>query len=129
MMFPEVGKYFADMSCMFVRVPRKDKYVVQVNHYEFVKEVGKYTVHEVLESRRSIGKTEMHDHEIERAILSLERGLPFITWSDANEIIGCSKIDLGVDIQMVKAIEEVWDEWQWITILFGDSIEATPIDT
>ena len=128
MMFPEAGEYFADVSGMFVGVPRKDKYVIQVNHYEFVKEVGKDAVHEALESCRSIGKTKMHDHEIERAILSLESGLPFVTWSDANEVVGCLKINLGVNIRMAKAIKEVWDERQWITILFGDSIEATPVN-
>ena len=96
MMFPEAGEYFADVSCTFVGVPRKDKYVVQVNHYEFVEEVGKDAVHEALESGRSISKTEMHGHEIERAILSSESGLPFVTWSDANEVVGSSKIDLGV---------------------------------
>ena len=67
----------------------------------------------------------MHDHE---AILCLKCGLPFVAWSDANKVVGSLKVNLGEDGGMVKAIEEVWDEWQWITIFFGDSIEATPVN-
>ena len=55
-------------------------------------------------------------------------GLPFIAWSNANKVVGSLKVDLGEDSGMVKAIKEVWDEWQWIMIFFGDSIEAMPVD-
>ena len=40
-MFPQTGEYFVDVSCMFVRIPRKNKYVIQINHYEFVEGLEK----------------------------------------------------------------------------------------
>ena len=71
----------------------------------------------------------MLDHEIERAILCLECGLPLVAWSDVNKVVGSSKVNLGEDGGMAKAIKEVWDEWQQIMIHFGDGIEAMPVNT
>jgi hypothetical protein len=70
----------------------------------------------------------VHNQEIEGAISGSEGSFPFITWSDTDEIVRTSKVDLGEDARVAEAIEEVRDEWKGIAIFSGDSVEATPID-
>jgi hypothetical protein len=51
----------------------------------------------MLERGGSIGEAEVHDQEIEGAILGSEGGFPFVTWSDMDEIVCTLKVDLGED--------------------------------
>ena len=107
----------------------KDKDVVQVYYDVLVEDVREDAIHEALEGGGSIGEAEMHDEEIEGAVASAEGGLPLVAWGDANEVVGSSEIDLGENLRVAEAIEEVWDERERVAILLGDLVEAAPIDT
>jgi hypothetical protein len=70
----------------------------------------------------------VHDQEIEGAISGSEGSFPFVTWSDTDEVVCASKVDLGEDTRVAEAIKEVRDERKGIVIFSGDSVEATPIN-
>jgi hypothetical protein len=61
-------------------------------------------------------------------VAGMEGSLPFITWGDADEVVGSSKVNLGEDVQVAEAIKEVRDEQKGIVVLLGDSVEALPIN-
>ncbi len=86
------------MVAVFVNQVQKDQNVVEVDDDKEVRHVLEDVVHEVLKSSRGIGKSHGHDQEFERAIACLERGLPFMTSSDADIVVACTQIKLGVDL-------------------------------
>jgi len=53
-------KYFFYMSVMFGHVSQVDEYIIQIDHITDIQKIGENVVHESLEGRRSIGKTEGH---------------------------------------------------------------------
>ena len=61
--------------------------------------------------------------------MSSKGSLPLIARGNANKVVSTSEVNLGKDLQIVEVIEEVWDEWKWISILAGDGIETMPVDT
>jgi hypothetical protein len=61
--------------------------------------------------------------------VSVEGGFPLIAWSNADEIVSTAEIDFGVDLRVAEVIEEVGNEGNGVTILLGDLVKATPVDT
>jgi hypothetical protein len=88
--FSEAGKDFTDVGLVFRSVLGEDEDIIQVHNNEAIKHVGEDGVHEALEGGRSICETDMHDHEIEGTVASLEGSLPFVTQSDMNKVIRTS---------------------------------------
>jgi len=86
-------------------------------------------IDEALERSWSIGESERHNKPFIGAIASAEGSFPFITWSDADQMVCMSEINLGVDGRAAGRIKEVGDEWKWITIFFGDFIETVEVHT
>jgi len=56
----EMLEYFFYMSVMFRHVIQVDEYIIQINHDTDIQKVRENVVHKLLESYRSIGKTEQH---------------------------------------------------------------------
>jgi len=83
----------------------------------------------VLESCGSIGKTEMHDLEIEGTIAGSEGCFPLISGSNTDEVVCTTEVNLGVDLGGAEAIEEIWNEGKWISIFLGDLVKTMPINT
>jgi len=82
---------------MFFRILGKNWDIIKINHYEVIKAVSEYSVHESLESSQSIGEAKMHDKEVKGTITSLEGGLPLVAGSYLDEIISAPEVDLGVN--------------------------------
>ena len=78
--------------------------IIQVYYYGDVNHVGKDVVHEPLETCRGIGEPLGHHQSLERPVLGLEGGLPFIAIGDADEVVGMSQVNLGVDPGLVQSI-------------------------
>jgi len=53
-------EYFFYMSVIFGHVSQVDEYIIQIDHITDIQKIGENVVHELLEGRRSIGKTEGH---------------------------------------------------------------------
>jgi lipoprotein-anchoring transpeptidase ErfK/SrfK len=58
-----------------------------------------------------------------------ERGFPFVTFGDTNEMKGMSEINFGVDASFPRSIEEVRNERKWISVLLGNTVKAPIINT
>jgi len=56
----ETLEYFFHMLVVLGHVIRVDKYIIQIDHDTDIQNVGENVVHESLEGRGSIGKTEGH---------------------------------------------------------------------
>ena len=56
----ETLEYFFYMLVMFRHVIQVDKYIIQIDHDTDIQKVRENVVHESLEGRGSIGKTEGH---------------------------------------------------------------------
>jgi len=48
------------MPVMFEHVIQIDEYIIQIDHNTDIQNIRENVVHELLEGRRSIGKTERH---------------------------------------------------------------------
>ena len=56
----ETLEYFFHMPVMLGHVIRVDKYIIQIDHDTDIQKVRENVIHELLEGRGSIGKTEGH---------------------------------------------------------------------
>jgi hypothetical protein len=51
-----------------------------------------------LKGHGGIGKSEGHHQPFKQAIVSVEGGLLFFTFCDANKVIGMTKVDFGIGV-------------------------------
>ena len=70
----------------------------------------------------------MHHLEFIRTISCMKCGLPFITFSDASQIVGPAEVNFCEDVHRVQVVEEVGNEWKRVTVLLGDSVEAAVVN-
>ena len=70
----------------------------------------------------------MHYLEIIRTIMHMKHCLPFITFSNADQIVGPAEVDFHEDMHGVQVVEEVGNEWKRVTVLLGDLVEAMVVD-
>ena len=71
--------------------------IIQVYYYGDVNHVGEEVVHEPLETRQGIGEPLRHHQPLKRPVPGPESGLPFVAIGDADEVVGMSQVDLGID--------------------------------
>ena len=78
--------------------------IIQVYDYGDVNHVSKDVVHEPLETCWGIGEPLGHHQPLKRPMLGPEGGLPFVAIGDADEVVGMSQVDLGVDLGLAQSI-------------------------
>jgi len=78
--------------------------VIKVYYHADIKHVGEDVVHEALEGAWGVGKAERHYQPLEGSVLGAEGGFPFVTFADANEMVGVPKIYLGIDTRLSGGI-------------------------
>ena len=59
----------------------------------------------------------------------MEGGLPFISFVDPDKVVCVLEIDLRKKLGLTRAIQEVGDAREWISVFLRDSIEASEVDT
>ena len=62
-------------------------------------------------------------------IAGTEGGLPFIPFVDPDKVVCVLEIDLSKELGLPRAIQEVGDAWEWVSVFLHDSIEALEVDT
>ena len=83
----------------------------------------------MLESSQSIGKAKRHNTPLEGTIAGMEGSLPFVPFMDLDKMVCMPEINLGKESGLSRAIQEVGDAWEWVSIFLCDSIEAPKVDT
>ena len=81
----------------------------------------------MLESCRSIGKSEGHNKPFKRTIVGSERSFPFITIHNTDKVIGMLEINGGIGTGFTRSGKEVGNEWKGISVFFGYFIETSEI--
>ena len=56
-----------------------------------------------------------------------EGSLPFVTSSDADQMVCMSEVDLGVDLGTAWSIMEVGDTWKWVAVFLRDLVESSEV--
>ena len=82
----------------------------------------------MLESDRSIGETEGHNTPLEGTIAGTEGSLPFVPFMDPDKVVCVPEIDLREELGLTRAIQEVGDAREWVTVFLCDSIEALEVN-
>ena len=82
---------------MLLRIIGVYQDIIQVYYYGVINHVGEDVIHEPLETRWGIGEPLGHHQPLERPIPGPESGLPFVAIGDADEVVGMSQVDLGID--------------------------------
>ena len=61
--------------------------------------------------------------------MCLKCGFPFISFLDADKVVGMLEVEHSVDTSLSGRLEKVRDEQKWILIFLRDFVEAAEIDT
>ena len=83
----------------------------------------------MLESGRCIGKSKGHYTPLVRSVTGPEGGLWLVTFSDADEVVSVSEINLCIHMGFPRSIQQVSDKRKWVVIFLHDPIETTEVDT
>ena len=100
----ESGKDFPDMGRVLLRIVGVYQDIIQVYNYGDVNHIGEDVVHEPLETRWIVGEPLGQHQPLERPIPGPEGGFPFIAIGDADEVVGMSQVDFGVDPGLSRSI-------------------------
>ena len=84
-----------------------DEDVIEVDHNTHVQHVNIDAIDKVLECGGGISETKRHYQPLEGAIAGTEGGLPFVSISDADQMICILEIELGVDLSFAWGFEQV----------------------
>ena len=117
------------MFTVLFHVVGVDEDVIQVDKDAYIEHVGEDVIHEVLKSCWCISQTEGHNTPFKSAIVGVEGGFPFITFTDLNKVVGMLQVDFGIYRGLLWAVKEVGDAWKWISVFLGDFIERLKVGT
>src|SRR5467141_5148160 len=119
----------SDVNPMIFKGVGEDEDIVEVDHYEDVSHVSEDVIHEGLERSRSIGESNRHNQEFERAILGVKCCVPLMARGDANIVVASPQVELSVDLGTAKLVKEVGDKRDRVPILPGELVEIPEVDT
>ena len=118
----EVSEDFVDVFLMGLEVLGVYQDVIQIDDNADIEEIHEDAIDESLESRGSICQAEGHDIPLEGTIPSAERGFPFITFCNADQVVRMVEINLRVDLDLARGIEEVRYEREWVAVFLGQLV-------
>ena len=59
----------------------------------------------------------------------MKSGLPFMTFSDADQVISMLEVERCINMSLAGCIEEVRNEWKWIPVFLSDFVKTTVVNT
>ena len=66
---------------------------------------------------------------LEGTIAGMEGSLPFISFMDLDKVVCMPEISLREKSGLMRAVQEVRDAREWISVFLRDSVEAPEVDT
>lgn len=88
----------------------------------------KNIINEGLEDSWGVGLTEGHNQELIMSSGCVVSRLSFVPFLDPNQMIGIVEIQFCEDRRPLKQFKGGCDEWQGVTALHSDVVEAPVID-
>ena len=95
---------FTDMFLMGLEVLGVYQDVIQIDDNTDIKKIHKDAIDKSVESHRSICQAKGHDIPLEGTIPHAERGFPFITFCNADQVVCVAEINLRVDLGLARGI-------------------------
>ena len=95
----------------------------------YIQEITENVVHESLERRRSIDQPKRHNKPFKGVVAGPKGGFPFIAFHNADQIISVTDINGGIEVGFACSGQEIRNEGKWITVLFGDPVETSEVNT
>ena len=118
----EVSEDFSDVFLMGLEVLGVYQDVIQIDNNTDIEEICKDAIDESLESHRSICQAEGHDIPLEGTIPCVERGFPFITFCNADQVVRMAEINLRVDLGLARGIKEIGNKGKWIAVFLSQLV-------
>jgi hypothetical protein len=75
-----------------------------------------------LEGRGGVGQSKKHDSWFKESQVGNERCFPFVSFFDSDVVVPPAHIELGEERRAFHSIDQLGDEWQGITVLYGPFI-------
>ncbi|KIM64938.1 hypothetical protein SCLCIDRAFT_113957, partial [Scleroderma citrinum Foug A] len=89
---------------------------------EVLGEIREDTIDESLIGCRSICQAKGHDIPLEGPIPRAERGFPFITFCNVDQVVCMAEINLRVDLGLAREIEEARYQREWVVVFLGQLV-------
>ena len=74
-----------------------------------------------------ISQTEGHNTPFKRAVAGAEGGFPFVTFTNLNKVVGVLQVNFGIHGGLSRAVKEVGDAQEWISVLLGNFVECLKV--
>ncbi|KAM0023987.1 hypothetical protein Hdeb2414_s0022g00610551 [Helianthus debilis subsp. tardiflorus] len=117
------------MTLMIGSRLRINENIINENDHEAIQIRFTNTIHEIHEHSGCVGQTKRHNHELVMSIASAKSGFGNVLFEDSKLMITRTKIDFGETSSALKLIKEIVDTRKRVTILDGEFVELTIIDT
>ncbi|KIM53887.1 hypothetical protein SCLCIDRAFT_137927, partial [Scleroderma citrinum Foug A] len=85
-------------------------------------EICEDTIDKSLKSRRVVSQAKGHDIPLKGPIPHAERGFPFITFCNVDQVVCMAEINLRVDLGLARGIEEVRYQREWVAVFLGQLV-------
>ncbi|MFS8031537.1 hypothetical protein Hanom_Chr17g01547061 [Helianthus anomalus] len=108
---------------------RINENIVNEDNHETIQVRLTNTIHEIHEHSGCVGQTKTHNHELVMSIASTKSGFGNILFENSKLMITRTKIDFGEPGSALELVKEIVDTRKRVTILDGEFVELTIIDT
>jgi hypothetical protein len=78
-----------------------------------------------LEGSGNITKPKGHDEVFKCAIVRSEGSLPFIAFSDVNEVIGSTEVEFGKGLGGMEMVDEIRNVRKWVSVFLSDAVKTS----
>src|ERR1700742_3024371 len=109
---------------VFLESCREDENIVHIHHHNtFINQTLEDLIHHCLEGGRTVSETKEHDSRLKESSICTEGRFPLITILDPDVVISPPYIQFGEELCFGYLGNEVRDQWEWVCILDGESIQ------
>ena len=121
-------KYYLYMPSMFRRIFAVNQNIIQINYAYFIYESSQRLININLKSRRCVSKLKRHYLIFKMFVTRAERCFSFIVALNANSMIDILEIKFCESLKLIKAIQRLRYQWQWMPIFNDNGIQVSIID-
>jgi hypothetical protein len=118
----EASQHHFNMLVMLAWVFGINQEVVEVDNQKFVTHIFENIVHERFKSSQEVGQAKGHNIVLKAANLTVEGCLPLIALMHMHQMVCIREVEVKVDAGFGDMVSEIGDEWEEVSILFGDFI-------
>jgi len=102
--------------------------IVKKDENELAKKRAKNLVHQSLKCRGCVGEAERHDHELEVAVVRVERRLVDVLRVHAHLMLAAAEVQLGEERRALEFIEQFVHNRDWEQVADGLGVQCAVVD-